>query len=30
LRQLAQGLGGEVQSILTEDALVMGAVLPVR
>lgn len=30
LRQLAEGLGGEVQSILTEDALVMGAVLPVR
>ena len=30
LRQLAQGLGGEVQSILTEEALVMGAVLPVR
>jgi len=30
LRQLANSLGGEVQSILTEDALVMGAVLPVR
>jgi len=30
LRQLATSLGGEVQSILTEDALVMGAVLPVR
>ncbi len=30
LRQLADQLGGEVQSILTEDALVMGAVLPVR
>lgn len=30
LRQLASALGGEVQSILTEDALVMGAVLPIR
>lgn len=30
LRQLADSLGGEVQSILTEDALVMGAALPVR
>lgn len=29
IRQLAQRLGGDVQSILTEDALVMGAVLPV-
>ena len=30
LRQLADRQGGEIQSILTEDALVMGAVLPVR
>ncbi|MFC3173787.1 histidine phosphotransferase family protein [Novosphingobium bradum] len=30
LRQLARGLGGEVQSILTEDALLLGAVLPIR
>ena len=29
IRRLAASLGGEVQSILTEDALVMGAVLPV-
>jgi len=28
LRQLADRLGGEVQSILTEEALVMGAVIP--
>jgi histidine phosphotransferase ChpT len=28
IRQLVQGLGGEVQSILTEEALVMGAMLP--
>lgn len=30
IRQLAESLGGEVQSILTEEALVMGAVLPVK
>lgn len=30
IRQLVGSLGGEVQSILTEEALVMGAVLPVR
>jgi histidine phosphotransferase ChpT len=28
VRQLVQGLGGEVQSILTEEALVMGAMIP--
>ena len=28
IRQLAESLGGEVQSILTEEALVMGAVIP--
>ena len=28
IRQLAEGLGGEVRSILTAEALVMGAVLP--
>ncbi|MBC2667273.1 histidine phosphotransferase [Novosphingobium flavum] len=30
IRRLAESLGGEVQSILTEEALVMGAVLPSR
>ena len=30
IRQLVESLGGEVQCILTEDALVMGAVLPPR
>jgi histidine phosphotransferase ChpT len=30
IRQLAERLGGQVQSILTGEALVMGAVLPVR
>lgn len=30
IRQLVESLGGEVQSILTGEALVMGAVLPAR
>ena len=30
LRQLADGMGGSLQSMLTGEALVMGAVLPTR
>lgn len=30
LRQLADGMGGSLQSVLTAEALVMGAVLPTR